>query len=129
MSGSAGARTRFTLVAVQLAFSLALIVAAGLLAGSTARIKGGHNLGVHHVLGLRLRPKLLEYPPQKARAFDLDAFFLSLHTNHFFVSHEIVKGYMESGLHGIFLAKTPGVTLELGENYLAKDCHPTSEVA
>jgi len=43
---------------------------------------------------------------------------------------------MEFGLDGIFLAKTtqyqktfPCVALELGENYLAKNCHPASAVA
>jgi predicted permease len=74
-SVSASGRTwsRVTLVAVQLAFSLALIVAAGLLTRSTASIEGGHNMDVHHVLGLRLRPKLLEYPPQKAQAFEQEA--------------------------------------------------------
>lgn len=69
VSGACRARIRLTLVAVQLAFSLAFIVAAGLLARSTATIEGGHNMDVHHVLGLRLRPKLLEYLPQKAQAF------------------------------------------------------------
>jgi hypothetical protein len=40
----------------------------------------------------------------------------------------------KSGLGGIFLVKTrhnqetfPGLTLELGENYLAKNCHPASD--
>ena len=70
VSTSGRTQSRVTLVAVQLAFSLALIVAAGLLARSTASIEGGHNMDVHHVLGLRLRPKLLEYPPQKAQAFE-----------------------------------------------------------
>ena len=70
VSAPGRARSRITLVAVQLAFSLALIVAAGLLARSNSTIESGHNMDVHHVLGLRLRPKLLEYPPQKAHAFE-----------------------------------------------------------
>ena len=69
-SGIGRTRSGAMLAAIQLAFSLALIVAAGLLARSTASIEGGHSMDVHHVLGLRLRPKLLEYPPQKAQSFE-----------------------------------------------------------
>jgi predicted permease len=70
VSGMGRTRSRTVLAAVQLAFSLALMVAAGLLARSTASIEGSHHMDVHHVLGLRLRPRLLEYPPEKAQAFE-----------------------------------------------------------
>ena len=72
VSGMGRTRGRTVLAAIQLAFSLALLVAAGLLARSAASIEGGHNMNVAHVLGLRLRPRLLEYPPEKAQAFERD---------------------------------------------------------
>jgi len=62
--------SRMALVSIQIALSLALIVAAGLLARSTVNINAGHNMDVHHVLGLRLRPLLVEYSPADAQAFE-----------------------------------------------------------
>jgi predicted permease len=61
--------SRGALVTVQAALALALLVGAGLLARSGARIEAGMNLDVHHVLGLRLRPELLQYSAAKAYAF------------------------------------------------------------
>jgi predicted permease len=66
---SARGRIRAVLVTVQVALSLALLVGAGLLRGSTARLERGTNMDLRHVLGLRLRPALLEYPPDKAKEF------------------------------------------------------------
>jgi len=54
---------------VQVAFSLALLVGASLLARSAAFIQSGANMDLHHVLGLRLPVSLIHYPPEKAYAF------------------------------------------------------------
>jgi predicted permease len=61
--------SRTTLATVQVAFSLALLVGAGLLARSTAFIQSGSTMDLHHVLGLRLPVSLIHYPPDKARTF------------------------------------------------------------
>jgi predicted permease len=69
---SAGGRTGSILVFIQVAISLALLVGAGLLASSAARLESTGNMDLHHVLGLRLRPALLQYPPDKAHEFTKD---------------------------------------------------------
>ena len=65
-------RTRTMLVTVQVALSLALLVGAGLLARSMAHLEAGSNMDLHRVLGLRLRPQLLAYPPARAHAITKD---------------------------------------------------------
>jgi predicted permease len=70
--GALGSRRRLSrtvLAAVQVAFSLALLVGAGLLARSTAFIQSGTNMDLHHVLGLRLPVSLIHYPADKAYTF------------------------------------------------------------
>ncbi len=60
---------RSALVAGQVGLSLALLVGAGLLARSAAHVGQGANFDAKHVALLRLRPALLRYTPQRARAF------------------------------------------------------------
>ena len=67
--GSSRRLSRTALAAVQVAFSLALLVGASLLARSAAFIQSGANMDLHHVLGLRLPVSLIHYPPDKAYAF------------------------------------------------------------
>ncbi|HXJ03480.1 MAG TPA: ABC transporter permease [Candidatus Acidoferrum sp.] len=62
-------RTRMALVTLQVALSVALVVGAGLLARSTVKLMAGRNMDLHHVLGLRLRPRLIGYAPEKSQAF------------------------------------------------------------
>src|SRR5215469_333003 len=64
--------SRTALTTIQVAFSLALLVGAGLLARSTVFIQSGKNMDLHHVLGLRLPVSLIHYPPDKARTFKQD---------------------------------------------------------
>src|SRR6266478_3635857 len=64
--------SRTALAALQVAFSLALLVGAGLLARSDAFIQSGRNIDLHHVLGLRLPVSLIHYPPDKAYTFKKD---------------------------------------------------------
>jgi len=66
---SGRSRTRSMLVTVQVALSLALLFGAGLLAVSASRLESGANMDLRHVLGLRLRPALLDYAPGKAHEF------------------------------------------------------------
>jgi predicted permease len=69
-SGSfSAARLRNLLVAGQVALSLALLVSAGLLTRSAMLVRAGANFDPHHVVLLRLRPRLVEYSPEKAQAF------------------------------------------------------------
>jgi predicted permease len=60
---------RSALVIGQVALSLALLVAAGLLIRSEYRVRQGANFDPQHVVALRLRPALLKYSPEKAQAF------------------------------------------------------------
>ncbi|PYT94681.1 MAG: hypothetical protein DMG38_29615, partial [Acidobacteria bacterium] len=61
--------SRMALATFQVAFSLALLVGAGLLARSAAFIQSNANMDLHHVLGLRLPVSLIHYPPDRARTF------------------------------------------------------------
>ncbi|PYU58959.1 MAG: hypothetical protein DMG55_14760 [Acidobacteria bacterium] len=67
--GASRKSSRTALATVQVAFSLALLVGAGLLARSAAFIQSGSNMDLRHVLGLRLPVSLIHYPPDKARTF------------------------------------------------------------
>ena len=67
--GASRKLSRTALATVQVAFSLALLVGAGLLARSAAFIQSGSNMDLRHVLGLRLPVSLIHYPPDKARTF------------------------------------------------------------
>jgi predicted permease len=72
-AGERRKRIRVTLVAIQIALSLALIVGAGLLARSTQQIETGANMDVRHVLGLRLPFSLIHYPSERAEQFKHEA--------------------------------------------------------
>ena len=67
--GASRKSSRTALATVQVAFSLALLVGAGLLARSAAFIQSGSNMDLRHLLGLRLPVSLIHYPPDKARTF------------------------------------------------------------
>ena len=62
-------RLRSALVVGQVALSLALLVAAGLLMRSARQVRQGANFDPTHVALLRLRPALLKYSPEKAQTF------------------------------------------------------------
>ena len=62
-------RLRSALVIGQVALSLALLVAAGLLVRSESHIREGANFDPQHVAAIRLRPRLLNYRPEQAQAF------------------------------------------------------------
>jgi predicted permease len=87
-------RSRRALVIVQVALSLTLLVGSGLLMRSTAQLEAGTNMDLAHVLGLRLRPELLRYPPEKARLF----------------KQEVVRRLRElPGVESVSLAKGQGL--------------------
>jgi predicted permease len=62
-------RLRNALVVGQVALSLALLTGAGLLIRSESHIRQGANFDPQHVAVVRLRPRLLQYSPEKAQAF------------------------------------------------------------
>jgi len=69
-SGSpARSRTSSVLVAGQMMLSLLLLVAAGLLTRSFARVMASGNLDSYHLAQLRLRPRLVGYPPGRAQEY------------------------------------------------------------
>ena len=65
----ARSHARAMLVSLQVGLSLTLLVGAGLLFRSSARLEASENMDLHQVLGLRLRPRLVGYPPEKSQAF------------------------------------------------------------
>jgi putative ABC transport system permease protein len=69
-SGSlAGSRVRSVLVGGQIMLSLSLLIAAGLLTRSFARVMTGGSLDATHLAQLRLRPRLVGYSPERAQAY------------------------------------------------------------
>jgi len=69
-SGStARSRIRSVLVAAQMMLSFSLLVAAGLLTRSFARVMASGNLDAYHLAQLRLRPRLVGYTPDRAQAY------------------------------------------------------------
>jgi len=73
-SGSpARSRVRAVLVAGQMMLSLSLLVAAGLLTRSFARVMASGNLDSNHLAQLRLRPRLVGYSPDRAQEYLLRA--------------------------------------------------------
>src|SRR6266480_1623967 len=97
--GSSRRLSRTALAAVQVAFSLALLVGAGLLARSDAFIQSGRNIDLHHVLGLRLPVSLIHYPPDKAYTF----------------KEEVVRRLRElPGVESVSLAKGQGLVWHFG---------------
>jgi predicted permease len=96
--------SRTVLTAVQVAFSLALLVGAGLLARSTAFIQSGTNMNLHHVLGLRLPVSLIHYPADKAYTF----------------KEEVVRRLRElPGVESVSLAKGQGLVWMPGQRATA----------
>jgi len=92
--------SRTVLASVQIAFSLALLVGAGLLARSSAFIQSGNNMDLHHVLGLRLPVSLVHYPPDKAYQF----------------KREVVRRLRElPGVESVSLAKGQGLVWHTGD--------------
>lgn len=57
------------LAGAQAGVALALAVVAGLLTTSAQLMMGGTNFDPSHIALMRLRPRLLKYPPQKAQRF------------------------------------------------------------
>jgi len=100
-SGSGRRVSRTVLMAVQVAFSLALLVGAGLLARSAAFIQSGSNMDLQHVLGLRLPLGLLHYPAGKAYRF----------------KQEVVRRIRElPGVESVSLAKGQGLVWRTGDD-------------
>jgi predicted permease len=96
--------SRTVLAAVQVAFSLALLVGAGLLARSAAFIQSGTNMDLHHVLGLRLPLSLIHYPADKAYTF----------------KQEVVRRLRElPGVESVSLAKGQGLVWMSGQGATA----------
>src|SRR2546430_5774890 len=62
-------RTRSTLIAAQVTLSLVLLVGAGMLTRSFARILARQVFDSSHVALLRLRPRLVGYGPVQAQRF------------------------------------------------------------
>lgn len=91
--------SRTALAALQVAFSLALLVGAGLLARSSAFIQSGRNMDLRHVLGLRLPVSLVHYPADKAYTF----------------KREVVRSLRElPGVESVSLAKGQGLVWHFG---------------
>jgi predicted permease len=67
--GGSGSRVRAGLVMAQVALSLVMVVSAGLLARSALHIERGGTFDPHGVALLRLRPRLIQYPPARSQAF------------------------------------------------------------
>jgi predicted permease len=70
-SGDRG-RLRQALVTAQVALSVMLLVAAGLLLQSAARVSRGAGFDPKQVVTLRLRPSLVDYPRERAVAYQRD---------------------------------------------------------
>ena len=95
---------RTGLATIQVAFSLALLVGAGLLARSVAFINSGTNMDLHHVLGLRLPLTLIHYQPDKAYAF----------------KHEVLRRLRGlPGVESVSLAKGQGLVWQSGQKVRA----------
>jgi predicted permease len=62
-------RARQLLIAFQVAVSIVMMVAAGLLLKSFERLRGGEGFDPHHVVVFRLRPQLVQYAPPHAQQF------------------------------------------------------------
>jgi len=97
---TAGKKFSHTVLAtIQVAFSLAVLVGAGLLARSNAFIQSGRNIDLHHVLGLRLPLSLIHYPQEKAYTF----------------KKEVVRRLRElPGVESVSLAKGQGLVWHFG---------------
>jgi predicted permease len=65
----ARSRVRSVLVTGQMMLSLSLLVAAGLLTRSFARVMASGHLDSYHLAQLRLRPRLVGYTPDRAQAY------------------------------------------------------------
>lgn len=102
-SGALGASRkvgRAALATVQVAFSLALLVSASLLARSATFVQSGTNMDLRHVLGLRLPLSLVHYPADKAYAF----------------KQEVVRRLRElPGVESVSLAKGQGLVWKSGQ--------------
>ena len=67
--GTARNHVRSVLIAGQMMLSLSLLIAAGLLTRSFARVMTSGNLDSYHLAQLRLRPRLVGYTPDRAQAY------------------------------------------------------------
>jgi predicted permease len=102
--GTSRKLSRTVLATVQVAFSLALLVGAGLLARSAAFVQSGTNMDLHHVLGLRLPLALIHYPADKAYTF----------------KHEVVRRLRSlPGVESVSLAKGQGLVWKSGQEVRA----------
>jgi predicted permease len=125
-SGGAGQhpsknRSRTVLIVAQVALALPLVVGAGLLAHSAAEIKTGRNMDLSRVLGLRLRPQLLNYSPAKAQAFTREV-LQRLHNLPGVESVSLAKGI------GLVWRANEGVRMSLpGQTYSSPDDGPVIE--
>ena len=71
-SGTSHQRLGGGLVVAQIAVSLILLAGAALLVRSAANVQKGMNFDSEHVALMRLRPRLVQYTPEKAQAFTRD---------------------------------------------------------
>jgi predicted permease len=74
LKGGAGgsltrSRARTALVAGQMMLALSLLVAAGLLTRSVARVLAAGEIDSAHLVQVRLRPRLVGYTPERAQAY------------------------------------------------------------
>lgn len=99
VSGSSRRLSRTALASLQVAFSLALLVGAGLLTRSATHLQSGQNMDLHHVLGLRLPVSLIHYAPDKAYTF----------------KQEVIRKLRElPGVESVSLAKGQGLIWKPG---------------
>lgn len=66
---SAGSRSGRWLAGAQAGIAVALAAAAGLLTSSARLMMNGDNFEASHVALMRLRPRLINYPPEKAQRY------------------------------------------------------------
>ena len=113
-----GNKSRLVLVAAQVALALALVVGAGLMARSAAEINAGKNMDLSSVLGLRLRPQIIDYSPLRAQAFTREV-LQRLRTLPGVKSVSLAKGI------GLVWRANEGIRMRLpGQTYARPDDEP-----
>src|SRR5439155_10641785 len=90
-SGTSHQRLGGGLVVAQIAVSLILLAGAALLVRSAANVQKGMNFDSEHVALMRLRPRLVQYTPEKAQAFtrDVRSEEHSLNSSHVAISYAV----------------------------------------